>query len=224
MEYLKREIAGIILFFLADKALYWPERKILFIADAHFGKAAAYRALGQPVPHGTTEANIKRLDSLLEKYSCEQLVFLGDFLHAPKSHAPATLATIAQWRQRHSNLVCTLIRGNHDLRAGDPPAYLDIAVVNEPFLLPPFAFRHIPVPVPDHHVVAGHLHPVYKLHGKGKQKLRLPCFHVRENITIMPSFGEFTGGHPVEVDYDSRIFVTEGSGIWEVEILNNKND
>lgn len=40
------------LWLLADKAVYWPARKCLLIADAHFGKASAYRSLGQPVPQG----------------------------------------------------------------------------------------------------------------------------------------------------------------------------
>ena len=77
---------------LADKALYWPKHKALLIADVHFGKAAAYRALGQPVPQGTTKNNLSRLTTLINLYPTQQIIFLGDFLHAPKSHAPATLA------------------------------------------------------------------------------------------------------------------------------------
>ena len=40
----------------------------------------------------------------------------------------------------------TLIRGNHDKRAGDPPASLNIRVVPEPLLLGPFALQHEPDP------------------------------------------------------------------------------
>ncbi|WP_412779105.1 metallophosphoesterase, partial [Pseudomonas syringae pv. coryli] len=102
--YLAVTLAGEELWLLADKAIYYPAERSLLIADAHFGKAAAYRKLGQPVPHGTTQANLRRLDSLLNAYPCDHLIFLGDFLHAPESHAVCTLAALEQWRAEHSTL------------------------------------------------------------------------------------------------------------------------
>ena len=210
------QIAGCDVLLLADKALYWPQQKLLCIADAHFGKAAAYRALGQPVPHGTTAANLLRLDALLARYPVRELVFLGDFLHAPKSHAPATMAALHEWRHRHAALVCKLVRGNHDLRAGDPPGTLAIDVVNEPYLSGPFALRHTPASHATQHVIAGHVHPVFQLQGKGRQRLRLPCFHLTDKMMLLPSFGEFTGGHAVQVTTSSRTFITDGEGIGSV--------
>ena len=210
------KIAGCDVLLLAGKALYWPKEKMLCIADAHFGKAAAYRALGQPVPHGTTAANLLQLDALLACYPVSELVFLGDFLHAPKSHAPATLAALYEWRHRHAALVCKLVRGNHDLRAGDPPATLAFNVVNEPYLTGPFALRHTPASHATQHVIAGHVHPVFQLQGLGRQRLRLPCFHITDKITLLPSFGEFTGGHAVQVTSSSRTFITDSQNIWPV--------
>lgn len=201
---------------LADKALYWPEQKILCIADAHFGKGAAYRALGQPVPHGTTAENIKRLDSLLAHHETRQIIFLGDFLHAPESHAMATLNALIKWRTQNKNLKCTLIRGNHDLRAGDPPENLAFDVVNEPYLIGAFAFCHTPQIQPDYHVFAGHVHPVFKINGKGRQRLKLPCFHHSAEITILPSFGEFTGGFVLPNAGRNKIFITDGKALWLV--------
>lgn len=142
------ELAGTTLWLLAEKAVYWPEQQALLIADIHFGKAAAYRRLGQPVPHGTTDANLRQLDDLLARYACRQLIFLGDFLHAPESRAPSTLARLAEWRAEHAQLAITLVRGNHDRRAGDPPAELGIEVVSEPLLLGPYALQHEPQPHP----------------------------------------------------------------------------
>lgn len=210
------EIAGSRLLLLADKALYWPERQLLCVADPHFGKATAYRALGQPVPRGTTAANLSRLDRLLERYPANQLIFLGDFLHGPKSHSPATWAALREWRQRHRKLACLLIRGNHDVRAGDPPAGIDIEVVDEPLLLPPFALRHTPALHAGYHVIAGHTHPVFQLQGKGRQRLRLPCFTTADEITVLPSFGDFTGGYCVNAELGNRIIITDGSGVWAV--------
>ncbi|NAT18226.1 DEAD/DEAH box helicase, partial [Pseudomonas syringae pv. actinidifoliorum] len=74
--YLAVTLAGAELWLLADKAVYYPAERSLLIADAHFGKAAAYRKLGQPVPHGTTQENLRRLDSLLNTYPCDHLIFL----------------------------------------------------------------------------------------------------------------------------------------------------
>lgn len=212
------DIAGTRVLLLAAKALYWPERQLMCVADVHFGKAAAYRALGQPVPHGTTADNLARLDGLLAAYPCHRLVFLGDFLHARGARTAATMAMLQTWRQRHPTLVCTLVRGNHDLRAGDPPPELDIGIVDEPLLLGPLALRHIPAVEAGHHVIAGHEHPVFRLVGRGRQQVRLPCFHTTAHMTVLPSFGDFTGGHPVRLGSDSRVVVTDGNGVWPVPV------
>ncbi|MGY1488618.1 ligase-associated DNA damage response endonuclease PdeM [Methylobacillus pratensis] len=204
------------LLILADKAIYWPQQKALLIADAHFGKAAAYRALGQPVPHGTTSRNLQRLNVLLSAYPTEQLIFLGDFLHAPKSHAPATLAALRHWRAQHTSMQCILVRGNHDKHAGDPPADLNIETVDEPYLIGDFALQHIPAPHPTHHVLAGHIHPVFRLLGKGRQRLNLPCFYHQADMTLLPAFGDFTGGCVMENKPGALISVTDGECVWPV--------
>ncbi len=210
------DIAGVRLLLLAAKALYWPQRQLLCVADAHFGKAAAYRALGQPVPHGTTADNLARLDALLAVHPCRHLVFLGDFLHARASRTAMMMALLHGWRQRHHGLLCTLVRGNHDLRAGDPPASLDMAIIDEPLLMGPLALRHIPAAQAGYHVIAGHTHPVFQLVGKGRQQVRLPCFHSTAQMTVLPSFGDFTGGHPVRIRADSHIVVTDGNALWPI--------
>ena len=211
-------LAGEELWLLPEKALYWPAQQALLIADVHFGKAAAYRSLGQPVPQGTTRRNIAVLDELLATLPCRQLIFLGDFLHGPGSHASATLQALIDWRTRNAKLAMTLIRGNHDKRAGDPPASLNIRVVPEPLLLGPFALQHEPQPHADRHVLAGHVHPVYRPNGRGRQSLRLPCFRLGGDISLLPAFGAFTGGYLVEQDDDCRIFVIGDDEIWPVSL------
>lgn len=210
------QLAEEALWLLADKAVYWPARKCLLIADAHFGKASAYRSLGQPVPQGTTTHNLQRLDQLLAAYPCVQVIFLGDFLHGPGSHASGTLNALRAWRERHSTVALTLIRGNHDKRAGDPPADLAMEVVTEPLLMGPFALQHEPYLHASHHVLAGHVHPVYRLRGKGRQSLRLPCFRLGAQVSLLPAFGAFTGGYSVTHDEDSQIFVIGDHEVWPV--------
>ena len=204
---------------LAEKALYWPRHRALLIADAHFGKAAAYRRLGQPVPVGTTQTNLNVLDQLLAEHDCQQIIFLGDFLHAKESHAPRTLALLEQWRERHAELKLTLIRGNHDLRAGDPPAQLRIEVVAEPLLITPFALQHEPVPHSTHHVLAGHVHPTFRLHGKGRQSVRAPCFSLGDRISLLPAFGAFTGGMNIDADASTRrIYLIADRAVWPLTL------
>lgn len=197
-----------------EKAIWWPARQALLIADAHFGKAAAYRSLGQPVPHGTTATNLHVLEQLLTRFPAQRLIFLGDFLHGPGSHAPVTLNQLREWRSLHPALHITLIRGNHDHRAGDPPLDLSIEVVPEPLVIGPFSLQHEPHPHPDRHVLAGHIHPVYLLNGRGRQRLRLPCFHVGKQVTLLPAFGAFTGGFAVERKPGVKLFVVGEGHVW----------
>lgn len=213
-------LAGEDICLLAEKALYWPRHRALLIADAHFGKAAAYRRLGQPVPAGTTQANLRVLDQLLAEHDCRQIVFLGDFLHAKESHAPPTLAALEEWRARHSEVILTLIRGNHDLRAGDPPAELGIHVVAEPLEMAPFSLQHEPAPHPTFHVLAGHVHPTYRLQGKGRQSVRAACFYLGDRVSLLPAFGAFTGGMNIDPKPGTRLYLVADGAVWPLAIRN----
>lgn len=207
---------GRALHLLPERAAWLPEAGLLMVADVHFGKAASFRRLGVPVPQGTTEANLSRLDALLARLpGVRELVFLGDFLHAASGRAPATLQTLLDWRQRHADLPITLVRGNHDGHAGDPPAALDMRVVDEPWLLAGLALCHDPAtPRPQGFTaVAGHLHPVTHL-GRGFDKLRLACFHARgDGVLVLPAFGEFTGGAVVRPQAGDSLYLVTGDRV-----------
>lgn len=117
---------GTALQLLPQRALWWPAAHMVLVADVHFGKAATFRRAGQPVPHGTTADNLARLDAVLAATGADHLVFLGDFLHARSGAADALWQQLLPWRQRHARVAMTLVRGNHDQHAGDPPAALAI--------------------------------------------------------------------------------------------------
>ena len=208
------ELAGETIELLPERALLWPAAGVLFAADLHLGKAATYRALGQPVPGGTTQENLARLDRLIERLAPREIVFLGDFLHAAQARTATLLAAVAAWRDRHAALACTLVRGNHDSRAGDPPAALRFQLVDEPHRVGPFAACHHPQRHPTHFVLAGHLHPACTLHGRGRDSLRMPCFVREGEQLILPAFGEFTGGWQVEPAPGRRFYAVGGNGVW----------
>jgi DNA ligase-associated metallophosphoesterase len=190
---------------LPERAAFVPAHEALLVADAHVGKAVSFRRLGVPVPRGTTTETLERLTRLVECHRPRHVVFLGDFLHSARAHAASTLGAVARWRRRHDALRLTLVRGNHDRHAGDPPAELGIEVVDEPFVLGGLALCHHPRPVPGAYALAGHLHPCVHV-GRGLDRLRLPCFQLGDEVGVLPAFGAFTGMHPVE-RRSGRLFV-----------------
>ena len=208
--------AGHSVWLLPEHAVWWPEGRVLFVADLHLGKAATYRALGQPVPSGTTAENLRRLSQLIAHYQPVQLVFLGDFLHAAQAQTASVLESLELWRLSHAALDCTLVRGNHDSRAGDPPAALRIRVVDEPCLVGPFAACHHPQTHATHAVLAGHTHPVVQLQGPARDRLRLACFVVKARSAILPAFGEFTGGFPVQAQPGVQLYAVGGHRVWRL--------
>ena len=201
---------------LPEHALWWPAAHTLFIADLHLGKAASYRQLGQPVPAGSTQDNLQRLSQLIARHAARHLVCLGDFLHAASGRTPRVLQALRTWRDQHPALCITLVRGNHDSHAGDPPHALGVVVVNEPWLIGPFAACHHPQRHPTHMVLAGHVHPVVMLQGKARDRLRLPCFTVDDQQATLPAFGAFTGGHLVALQAHRRIYAVGGGRVWAI--------
>lgn len=206
-------LAGEPVALLAERALHWTGGGALIIADAHWGKAASFRAAALAVPEGATAADLARLDAALARTGARRLVVLGDLFHSSASLAPAVVGAVAAWRSRHPGLAVTLVRGNHDARAGDPPAAWGFACVDEPHPAGPFALCHHPDVAAQGHVLAGHLHPAVALVGAGRQRERLPCFLAGPRRTILPAFGSFTGAATVAPAPDERVYVVAGDSV-----------
>ena len=207
-------VAGERLTLYAERGVWWARSQTLLVADPHFGKAATFRALGVPVPHGTTGDSLARLDALLQRTDVRRILFLGDFLHARRGRSASTLGLMARWRETHNDVTMTIVRGNHDREAGDVED-LGIASVDAPLVEPPFVFAHEPVASDLGYVVAGHLHPGAVLVGGGRQHAHLPCFWFGSQIAVLPAFGDFTGLWPVEASPGDRVFVIAGNEIVE---------
>ena len=209
------ELKGEQLVLLPQKAAFWPRERMLVIADIHFGKAAAFRSFGIPVPKGTTTENLQALDGLVDLTGARHVLFLGDFLHARAAHAASTQAAMLAWRRRRCELVLSLVRGNHDRHAGDPATQLGIDLVDEPWTVGPFSFCHHPDIDAPGYVLAGHVHPVYVLATRF-DALRLPCFIAGPHRMILPSFGAFTGGHAMRPEPGERVWVSSGEAVHSV--------
>jgi DNA ligase-associated metallophosphoesterase len=209
------ELAGEKMVLCGDHAMVWPARRTLLVADAHFGKAAAFRARGMPVPAGTTANNLARLSALIDAHGVERVVFLGDLFHARESHAPVTLKALREWREERAGLELLLVEGNHDRNAGRVPLELRVEEVGEPYTEGPFAFCHHPRPFMNSYVLAGHLHPAYLLSGK-RESLRLPCFWLGERVGVLPAFGDFTGTYRITPAGNDRIYALADGRVIEM--------
>ena len=210
------DIAGERLQLLAERAAYWPARKTLFIADFHLGKAASFRAAGIPLPSGTTSENVERLGRAIDRTRARHVVFLGDFLHSAEARAPRTLARFAAWREERHQVALTLVRGNHDRKAGDPPAEWNMACVEAGEAYGPFVLNHEPGPSTGGYALAGHIHPAVRLSAEGEASLRLPCFWFAKRHGVLPAFGAFTGSAVVRPRAGDQVFVVADDEVMRV--------
>ena len=209
-------IVGERLVLLPERALFWPRADALVIADPHFGKAAAFRAFGVPVPEQTTRDNLARLDAALERTGAERLVILGDFLHAKRGRSVDLSEMLAAWRSTHAGLPILLVRGNHDDRAGDPPDAWGIECRDEPVDCPPFIWRHEPAASETGYVLAGHVHPAVSLSGRGGLSATLPCFYFGRDYGLLPAFGDFTGTAVVRPRVGEQVYALADGAVVQI--------
>lgn len=204
---------------LPQRAASLPDHGWLLVADLHLGKAHSFRRLGVPVPGGTTAETLQRLEDAVAASGATQVVFLGDLLHAARGVSAAVVDAFARWRDAHPQLALTLVRGNHDRGAGDPPPAWGLRCVDEPLAAPGggLLLAHHPQARDGAAVLAGHLHPAVMLGGRAHDRLRLPCFHFRGEgagaVGVLPAFGAFTGSHVVQAAAGDRIYLVAPEGV-----------
>lgn len=203
---------------LGERALWWPRRRTLCVADVHLGKAAAFRSAGVPVPE-SAPADLARLAALIGRWGAQRLVILGDLLHARSGVTPAVIGAFADWRRTHGMLDVLLARGNHDVNAGEPPAEWRIRVLDGRCADEgdgDVRFCHDPADVPEEAgpTLCGHLHPAVLLNGKSRA-VRAACFWFGERVAVLPAFGSFTGARVVRPARGDRVLVVRDGEIAE---------
>lgn len=202
-------LAGETVMLYGQRALYWPARRRLVIADLHLGKGHVFRRAGIAVPRGATDDDLRRLSELVAATQAGELWIVGDVLHGPASQA-GWRDSWMQWRRAHSELSVAALTGNHD-RALDG-ADLDIRQLGEAATDGPFVFRHMPHgDAQGLHVIAGHVHPQARVPGVRRN---WPVFWMRPGKTVLPAFSAFTGGYTVAGEPGSRLVAcVEGEAI-----------
>jgi metallophosphoesterase superfamily enzyme len=95
--------------------------------------------------------------------------------------------------QNFENLEIILIKGNHDRLSKKMMTNFHLQLETEleisPFLL---VHEHLNQHR-DKFTISGHTHPGVMIKGRGKQKIKLPCYQVTSNQIILPAFSLFTG-------------------------------
>lgn len=187
-------LAGETLRLCAGRALYWPARRRLLVADVHLGKDDVFRAAGIALPSGGTRDDLARLTALIDRHGAQSLWVLGDLLHGPRTDA-RWRDDWARFRDRHAGMDMRLIEGNHDRVAAR--VGLGIDLWRDDVVDGPLSFGHAPRPAPSdggpakHLHICGHVHPVVRVPGfRG----RFPAFALVDGQLILPAFSLFTGG------------------------------
>ncbi|MGI8526176.1 MAG: ligase-associated DNA damage response endonuclease PdeM [Pseudolabrys sp.] len=170
-----------------DGALYWPQERLLAIADLHFEKGSSYARRGVLLPPYDTAATLARLARLIARYLPCAVIALGDSFH--DGGGPDRLADTdrAELRALQRGRDWIWITGNHDPK----PAQNIGGEFGGALAIGPLTFRHIPQGSAGE--IAGHLHPVARVSHRGRAVSRR-CFAADSMRMVMPAFGAFTGG------------------------------
>lgn len=195
---------------LAERALWWPRTRTLFVADVHLGKAESLRATGQALPIGANETDLDRIGRLLGVHAAERFVVLGDWVHGPASLTPGLDRALRGFREAHATVECVLVLGNHDRRARAEAERWGFHVFPEGSLLDGIACWHEPpsgrVAEPS---LSGHLHPAVALRGRN-ERVTLPCFWRRGPSLVLPAFGRLTGTFQIDPAPDDEVILVAG--------------
>lgn len=186
----------------------------MILADLHWGKSEVFQKQGIPVPSNVLDSDLALLSDLVELAGAERIIVLGDLLHSPKVLTDELIDSIAAWRRR-CPLPMISIRGNHDPKTGPLPESWGIEWAEGQFTDGPFCFRHEPEAVENFFTWCGHIHPVIHL-GHARDRMRLPCFWIGKELGVLPSFGFFTGGFPIDPAPSDSIYVVAEQEIFSM--------
>lgn len=197
---------------LPGKAVLLPDRTLV-VADLHLGKATAFQAKGLAIPEGDSDADLERLRALCEQVRASRIVINGDLFHSPAGLSPEIERLLETWLFT-LGVPVELVLGNHDRKLRRLPEWLTAVGSAEHAGV---HLVHDPADAPDDRpVVSAHWHPVAKIADGKRTSLRLPCFLLRRNVLVLPSFGSFTGGAIVDREKGDRVFVAPGDRVIEV--------
>ena len=206
MKYEEVSIHGEEFRLYPQKVSLWVKKKILLIADLHFGKINHFRKAGIPVPGTAVNKNWEMLIDILRWTTPARVLFLGDLFHSGYNQEWEEFGNIV----RHfPEISFELVRGNHDILSDYQYEKLNVKVHENDLIEQPFIFTHHPMEsVPaDMYNLSGHIHPAVRIRGTARQAMTLPCFFFSMNKGLLPAFGNFTGLAKIKPGKKDRVYV-----------------
>lgn len=184
------EVGGHPMIINAERTLWWPEKRTLFLSDVHLGKATHFRKSGISISGKTGIKDLDRISFQIRDYQPHRVVFLGDLFH---SEYNLEWESFVDLRKYFSDSDFILVEGNHDImdRAFYKRAGVD--VIEEGYVESGLEWRHHPTDANENVQLCGHIHPGVRIHGKARQSITLPCFVSEPHRFILPAFGRLTG-------------------------------
>ncbi|MCR9133333.1 MAG: ligase-associated DNA damage response endonuclease PdeM [bacterium] len=201
---------------LAQKALFWKNEQMLMISDVHLGKAGHFRKHGIALPKSSNDENLSRIDLLIEEYQPNSLLFLGDLFHSEKNDE---WDAFKLWRKSHRDIEFILVLGNHEIY---PQSHYELLGIKcyDLYLKSGIKLLHdnsdLSTIGDNLFCISGHIHPAIQMKGKGRQRLRLPCFHIHSQSLLMPAFGNLTGSFTIKPSSDDQVFAIIDDQIIEI--------
>jgi len=198
-----------VLHLLPQNAIFWPEENTLLVADLHLGKEHVFGRRGIAIPEGPSNATLNNLSTLLHNTGASDCVVLGDFFHDTPRSNDSWLSAVSHFLDDHPNVTMQITAGNHDKQIGQ--SLIDSRLVwhNEPLYRGSLVLQHEPGSDSRGHVLAGHLHPVVSIGDKFQRTLRSRCFWHQPHCTVLPAFGQFTGGYQVTPAPSDQVFLAD---------------
>ncbi len=165
------------------RALWFEACRCLVVADLHWGYAASHRAAGNLLPAwGDTEL-AQSLDGLLQAYQPEEMIWLGDIVHAApgRARAEAYLSRI--------NVPVVVVRGNHDRAWRNPEPVTCVERAG-------FVLHHgdqAPA-IRSARELVGHYHPAADCGHRAGARVKVPALVTGPRRWILPAFSPWAAG------------------------------
>jgi uncharacterized protein len=182
-------VGGISLLGDPAGAIYWPEEKLLAVADLHLEKGSSFARRGVLLPPYDTAATLGRLAQLIARYAPRLVIALGDNFHDRDGAGRLADADRANLHALQRGRDWLWVAGNHDPNpaAGIGGAFAGAITVGA------LSFRHLPTATPVEGELCGHLHPCARVSRRGRTVTRR-CFAANKDRIVLPAFGAYTGG------------------------------
>jgi hypothetical protein len=188
--------------FVADAsgALWLAPERMLLVADLHLEKGSAQARRGSLLPPYDSRATLAALAGVVRRYEPATTIVLGDAFHDTKAEDRMDAADVDTLRDLQRGRDWVWLAGNHDPR----PSARFGGVFCESLAIGGVTLRHAPSGQggPE---IAGHLHPVGKVHLRGRT-MRRRCFATDGQRCVMPAFGAYAGGLNVLDEAFSGLF------------------